>query len=376
LTISPIVVQVLFLVFLGYIFLWLLTILGVPNPLFNPFSREAAEPRPVTPAPSALGQDEKQNIEVFNRISPSVVAITSAKSVRFNLFVPMNEIPQGAGSGFVWDNNGHIVTNFHVIKDANSVYVTLHDKSEWKAAVVGADPDNDIAVLRIGAPKSVLPPVIIGSSNDLQVGQQVLAIGNPFGLDSTLTTGIISALGRSIRSDSGRTIYDVIQTDAAINPGNSGGPLLDSFGRLIGINTAIVSPSGAYSGIGFAVPVDTVNKTVPVLISKGKLVRPYIGVILMTERQERQVGLDVEGAVLLDVLPRSPADRCGLVGLFDNEDKKVMDIIHEANDIVIKNSDDLIRYLENFSPGDEIKLTVEREEQIRTVDLTLGVRPD
>jgi S1-C subfamily serine protease len=233
---------------------------------------KGAQPRAVA-ARGDLAEDEKGTISLFKTISPSVAYITTT-AVRRELFSlrPL-EVPQGAGSGFVWDENGYIVTNFHVIADAQGARVTLADRSTWPAQLVGVEPDKDVAVLKIDAPKHLLPPIPIGTSNDLQVGQKVFAIGNPFGFDQTLTTGVISGLGREIESMTRRPIQGVIQTDAAINPGNSGGPLLDSAGRLIGVNTAIYSPSGVYAGIGFAIPVDTVNEVVPQLIQQGRKAR-------------------------------------------------------------------------------------------------------
>lgn len=214
-----------------------------------------------------LFEDEKRTIDLFKRSSPSAVHITtvgrpSSRNPR--------QIPHGTGSGFIWDREGRVVTNYHVIRGAASAQVTLSDGSDWQARLVGGFPDKDLAVLVIDAPRDRLRPIPIGTSHDLQVWQKVFAIGNPFGLDRTLTTGIISALGREIESVTDQTIRDVIQTDAAINPGNSGGPLLDSAGRLIGVNTAIQSPSGASAGIGFAIPVDEVNRVVPQLIQQGK----------------------------------------------------------------------------------------------------------
>jgi S1-C subfamily serine protease len=227
----------------------------------------------------------------------------------------VQQIPQGAGSGFVWDTEGHVVTNFHVVQQAQALSVTLADQSEWEGRVVGAAPDKDIAVLRIKAPAAQLTPLPRGTSADLLVGQRVLAVGNPFGLDQSLTTGLVSAVGRELKSPSGRRIRDVIQTDAAINPGNSGGPLLDSRGRLIGVNTAIYSPSGASAGIGFAVPVDTVSRLVPQLISGGRVVQAGIGVSLIPERYTAQLG--VTGVAIAGpsqrsspmARPRRPASR-------------------------------------------------------------------
>jgi S1-C subfamily serine protease len=235
-----------------------------------------AAPPPHKPTPEVhpivargdLAQDEQATITLFKQASPSVVYITTLARRAVGFFDVM-EVPQGTGSGFIWDEKGHVVTNFHVLQGASSARVTLHDQTEWPAELVGVAPDQDLAVLRIRAPAQKLSPILVGTSRNLQVGQRVLAIGNPFGLDFTLTTGIISALGRSISALTGRKIPNVIQTDAAINPGNSGGPLLDSAGRLIGVNTQIASPSGASAGISFAVPVDTVNRVIPELIQHG-----------------------------------------------------------------------------------------------------------
>ncbi len=270
--------------------LWLII-----NPVDRFFNNVNVEPRAIT-ARGDLAADEQNTIDIFRNNSPSVVYVTSIALRRGFFSLNAVEIPQGTGSGFVWDNKGRVVTNFHVISDANRVQVTMADGSTWKAVLVGAAPDKDIAVLQIDAPSHKLRPITIGTSNDLQVGQKVFAIGNPFGLDQTITSGIISALNREINAVTGRTIKGVIQTDAAINPGNSGGPLLDSAGRLIGVNTAIYSPSGAYAGIGFAVAVDEVNSVVPQLIQHGRLVRPGIGVSLVDERIAERLG--VEGLLI------------------------------------------------------------------------------
>ena len=225
-----------------------------------------------------LAADEQAHIDLFRRSSPSVVHITTVATQRDLFSMNVMQVPRGTGTGFVWDDSGHIVTNFHVIQGGSGAKVTLADQTTFDAKLVGAFPDRDLAVLRIEAPKAKLPPLAIGSSRDLIVGQRVYAIGNPFGLDQTLTIGIVSALNREIESFNGRSIRGVVQTDAAINPGNSGGPLLDSAGRLIGVNTQIASPSGASAGIGFAIPVDEVNRIVPRLIRDGRFVRPAIGV--------------------------------------------------------------------------------------------------
>ena len=225
-----------------------------------------------------LAADEQTNIEVFRTASPSVVHITTLQNQSNFFSLDVTQIPRGTGSGFIWDERGHVVTNFHVIQGGDAARVTLSDQSNYKAALVGAYPDRDLAVLRIDAPTEKLRALAVGESKNLIVGQKVYAIGNPFGLDQTLTTGIVSALNREIESVTRRAIPGVIQTDAAINPGNSGGPLLDSAGRLIGVNTAIFSPSGASAGIGFAIPVDEVNRVIPRLIRDGRVVRPTLGV--------------------------------------------------------------------------------------------------
>ena len=227
--------------------------------------RAASEPRTVTPRGN-LASDEQSTIEIFRKASPTVVHITTLTRRRDRLSLNVTEIPEGTGTGFLYDDAGHVVTNYHVIRSAQAAKVSLADNSSWTAKLVGYEPNKDLAVLKIDAPADRLRKIDIGSSSDLQVGQKVFAIGCPFGLDQTLTTGVISGLGREIESVGGLPIEGVIQTDAAINPGNSGGPLLDSSGRLIGVNTMIVSPSGVYSGVGFAVPVDIVNMVVPELI--------------------------------------------------------------------------------------------------------------
>ncbi|MEW6236791.1 MAG: trypsin-like peptidase domain-containing protein [Candidatus Omnitrophota bacterium] len=364
---------VLVLVVLAF-FVTLLNLLTIPNPLMRPFMRPSATPLPVVPAPGELGVDERATIEVFKRVSPSVAYITNTAIRRDRFFFNTFEIPQGSGSGFVWDDKGHIVTNFHVVQNADSIIVSLQDQTAFPASLVGVDPDYDLAVVRIQALSNQLTPVMIGASKDLQVGQKVLAIGNPFGLDSTLTTGVISALGRTIKSLGDKTIHDVIQTDAAINPGNSGGPLIDSFGRVIGVNTAIVSPSGSSAGIGFAVPIDAVNRVVPHLISTGKVPKPMIGVVLLRDSLARKWKL--EGAVVQSVSPNSPAADAGLTGVQESEtgDIYIGDVIIGLNGEKIQTSDDLLRLLESKSPGEEIELNLKRSGEERTVKLKLGLQ--
>lgn len=354
----------------------LLNMMGIPNPFYNPFSRPMASPKPVTPSPGELGADEKATIEAFKRMSPSVVFIINS-ALKRGFDFRAHEVPQGSGTGFVWDHDGHIVTNCHVVYDASNISVTLYDQTVWDGVIVGADEDYDLAVVRIGAPKDRLQPVIIGESNLLQVGQKVLAIGNPFGLDTTLTVGVISALGRNIESMSGRSIFNVIQSDAAINPGNSGGPLLDSFGRVIGVNTAIVSPSGTNAGIGFSVPIDTVNRVVPQLIRKGKIAKPFLGVYLVDESLFKRAGYrNLEGAIIGSIDQQSPAASAGLQGAQLDERGTVIlgDIIVSANGQAVKKNDDLLKVLDGLSPGDAITLRVRRGQEERDVKMQLGAR--
>ena len=284
----------------------------------------------------------------------------------------IQQIPQGSGSGFVWDTRGHIVTNSHVIRGANAVQVTLADQTTWDAVFVGEAPEKDLAVLRIDAPAARLVALPLGISKNLLVGQKVLAIGNPFGLDQTLTTGVISALGREIESLARIPIRDVIQTDAAINPGNSGGPLLDSSGRLIGVNTAIYSPSGAYAGIGFAIPVDTVRWVVPELISKGRIERPTLGVELASEQIARRLGL--AGALVMGVVPGSGADRAGMRGTMRDRRGSVLlgDVIVAIDGRAVRSPDDLVLILEGMKPGETVQVEFLRGEARRSVPVRLG----
>jgi S1-C subfamily serine protease len=332
--------------------------------------RDGAAPRAVT-ARGDLAGDEKSMIDLFKTISPSVVYITSLTVQQGPFRFRALEVPQGAGSGFIWDSNGYIVTNFHVIAEAQGASVTLADQSTWQAKLVGVEPDKDIAVLKIDAPKNLLPPIPIGTSADLQVGQKVFAIGNPFGFDQTLTTGVISGLGREIVSATRRPIQGVIQTDAAINPGNSGGPLLDSAGRVIGINTAIVSPSGAYAGIGFAVPVDVVNRIVPRIISGQQIEKPGLAIVSAEDSIVRRLGL--QGVLILGVTPSSEADKAGLRPTrYDARGRIVFgDLIIGAEGKPIRNLNDLYRILDNHNVGDALKLTIVRDQREVEVPVTL-----
>ncbi len=329
-----------------------------------------AVPRAITPRGDLAG-DEKTNIEVFQNASPSVVYITSVALQRDRFSMNLLEIPQGTGSGFIWDASGHVITNFHVIQNAGGAKVTLADHSTWGARLVGVAPDQDLAVLSINAPRNRLKPLPIGRSTGLQVGQNVFAIGNPFGLDQTLTTGIISALGREINAVSGRTIPDVIQTDAAINPGNSGGPLLDSAGRLIGVNTAIYSPSGSSAGIGFAVPVDTVNRVVPQLIRHGRVVRPGLGGRFANDATAQRMGID--GVLTVDVAEGSAAHAAGLVGMRRNRQGQLIlgDIIVGIEADAVGSLDDLMRVLGQYRVGDTVQVLIVRDGRRQILPVTL-----
>ena len=330
----------------------------------------SARPRAVAPR-TDLSPDERATIEIFDSVSQSVVFITTSTLAHDFWSMNVFEVPQGSGSGFVWDPDGHIVTNYHVIAGASSITVVTADRAEHRAQVVGKDPDHDLAVLQVKASAPALSPVRVGSSADLRVGQKVLAIGNPFGLDHTLTTGVVSALGRSIDSMSNRTIEDVIQTDAAINPGNSGGPLLDSAGRLIGINTQIVSPSGASAGIGFAVPVDTVNRVVPQLIAYGKLIRPGLGIRSVSESLSRRWG--IKGVAIYDVKEGGTAARAGLRGVREMESGEVIlgDIIVGIDGQPVESLEDLLDILDKHKVGDEVTLEYLREEVKKKITVTL-----
>ncbi|MDF0645121.1 MAG: trypsin-like peptidase domain-containing protein [Nitrospira sp.] len=341
------------------------------KPLGSAYDGVEGKPRPVMPGPTELSPDERATMAVFERATKSVVFISNtAIQQDFWSFNTM-EVPQGSGSGFVWNKQGHIVTNFHVIYGAHSIKVTLADRSEYKAVLIGADPDHDLAVLQIQFTEGSLEPLAVGTSNDLRVGQKVLAIGNPFGLDHTLTTGVVSALGRTIKSMSNRTIEGVVQTDAAINPGNSGGPLLDSSGRLIGVNTQIISPSGAYAGIGFAVPVDTVNRIVPELIKHGKLIRPGLGVSLVPDAVAKRWG--VKGLIVGKVSRGGAAEKAGLQGARETSPGRVElgDIITSVDGKTVSTVDDLMDVMETRKVGDRVIVEILRGNRKQQVAVSL-----
>jgi S1-C subfamily serine protease len=334
--------------------------------------------RPAAGAPAAppevagdLTADERRTVEIFRRASASVVHIANI-AVRQDLFsLDVLQIRQGTGSGFVWDTNGHVVTNFHVIEGGDSFKVRLADQSEYAAKVVGYAANKDLAVLRVAAPAAKLTPLPLGASQRLLVGQTVLAVGNPFGLDHSLTVGVVSALGRELRSPGGRKIYDVIQTDAAINPGNSGGPLLDSSGRLVGVNSAIYSPSGASAGIGFAIPVDVVKRLVPQLIARRRPIVPGIGIVALPDPMAERNQLD--GVVVQEVVPGSPAARAGLAGLQRARGGGFLlgDLIVAVNGKRVQSLDDMTHIFEQLGVGATVELTVVRRGERRTVKVPL-----
>ena len=318
-----------------------------------------------------LAPAEKATIGLFRQAAPSVLHIT-AISVQRDLFtLNLYQIPEGTGSGFIWDSGGNVITNFHVIQNADVAQVTLADQTTWKARRVGVAPDKDIAVLRIDAPTNRLRPIPIGTSKDLQVGQSVFAIGNPFGLDQSLTTGVISALGREIESVTRRPIQGVIQTDAAINPGNSGGPLLDSAGRLIGVNTAIYSPSGVSAGIGFAIPVDTVNRIVAELIRYGKVTRPGIGVQIAEEQIADRLG--VKGILVVDVVAGSAAAKAGIRPTRREDSGRVRlgDVITAIDGKKVESPNELFILLESYKVGDVVNISLLRDGKNLQTKVTL-----
>lgn len=344
-------------------------------PALAPAAKAPAPPRAVTPR-GPLSGEELNNIAVFKAASPSVVNITALGLERDFLSLNVQQVPQGTGTGFVWDALGHVVTNFHVIRDASGARVTLADQTSYKAELVGVFADRDLAVLRILAPAAKLRALPIGSSRDLIVGQKVYAIGNPFGLDQTLTTGIVSALNREIESVTRRTIRGAIQTDAAINPGNSGGPLLDSAGRLIGVNTAIFSPSGASAGIGFAIPVDEVNRIVPRLIRDGRMVRPSLGVTGAAADVNRALGLP-KGVAIVRIQRGGPAAKAGFKA-FARGDAGIVpgDVITAVDDQPVETVDDMLNALERLEPGDTCRVAVWRSGATRQVTVMLAESED
>ncbi|GAA5184214.1 trypsin-like peptidase domain-containing protein [Niveibacterium umoris] len=328
-----------------------------------PWAANPASPRAVTPR-GELQADEKATIALFERSRDAVVFITTRERVRDFWSRNVFSVPKGSGSGFLWDEGGFIVTNYHVIEGASEATVRLADGTDYRSTLIGASPEHDIAVLRIKLGDKRIAPIPLGTSRDLRVGQKVFAIGNPFGLDWTLTSGIVSALDRSLGEDDGRAIHHLIQTDAAINPGNSGGPLLDSAGRLIGMNTAIYSPSGASAGIGFAVPADTVNRVVPELIRSGRYERPNLGLEL-DERVNARLArmLDVRGVVIVRVERGSSAEAAGLRGLTVTSNGSVIagDIITAVDGKSVDSVDKLLALLDDKRGAGQVQLSVLRQ---------------
>jgi S1-C subfamily serine protease len=349
-----------------------------PQPLFDP----NAAPREVA-ARGNLAEDEQATIALFRAVNQSVVHITTSAVVQNFRMNPV-EVPQGSGSGFIWDSKGYIVTNYHVIRSARriggKIKVVLSSSVTYPADVVGVNPGVDIAVLKINAPARDLKPIPVGKSNDLQVGQKVFAIGSPFSLDQSLTTGIISGLGREIQSAGGETLKDVIQTNAAINPGNSGGPLLDSAGRLIGVTTAILSHTGEFSGIGFAIPVDTVNATVPQLIRSGTTEPPAIGLSLLRDDQTRILRergyVKDEGVLVAGVTPGGPANAAGIQPTQPTDDGYVLgDLITAIDGKPVHDVKSVARIVGQKKVGDVLTLTIVRDGKTLTVPVTLRPQP-
>lgn len=344
--------------------------------LASHLSRADAAPRPVHPR-GELTADEKINIGIFETSKASVVYISTSQRVVDYWTRNVMTVPRGTGSGFIWDDAGHVVTNLHVIAGAAEANVRLADGRDYAAALVGASAAHEIAVLRIRIPVNPPAPIPVGTSHDLLVGQKAFAIGNPFGLDWTLTTGIVSALDRSMTGENGVVIQHLIQTDAAINPGNSGGPLLDSAGRLIGINTAIFSPSGASAGVGFAVPVDAVNRVVPQLIANGRYAPPLLGIETdeaLSRAIARQLG--VTGAAVVRVPVGSPAAQAGLRGIRTGPSDSIVpgDVIVAIDGKEVESVARLLARLDDYRPGDSVKLTVWREG--KTVELAAVLQSD
>ncbi|MDJ0974579.1 MAG: trypsin-like peptidase domain-containing protein [Planctomycetota bacterium] len=360
---------VLFAMLLGVLLVVVFRPTGrAPGPLHD----MEATPRPVT-ARGELAGTERSTIELFETVAPSVVYIQVVQEGRTrSLSLDPADIVQGTGSGFIWNREGYVVTNHHVVAGGEKWKVILADQTEWDARLVGAYRDEDLAVLKIEAPAERLPPIQIGTSDDLRVGQSVFAIGNPFGLDHTLTTGVISGLDRQLRTDGDVVIDGVIQTDAAINPGNSGGPLLDSAGRLIGVNTAIVNPQRSAGGIGFAVPVDVVNRRVPRLIrGEDDSTRPGLGVTLAPERIAAQ--WEIEGVLIWEILRGSTAARAGLrpTRRSWNGGYLLGDVIVGVDGTAIKGREDLFEALGARNVGEAITLRVQRGESALDVQVRL-----
>jgi S1-C subfamily serine protease len=348
-----------------------LTIGALIAPYWQPAEGPAADAPVVSPVPAPRGDLydlERATIDIFEKYSPSVVSVINRALLRDYFSLAIYENTQGSGSGFVWDEKGHIISNYHVVHKASAVQVIMKDGTVHDADIVGLDPDHDIAVLRIDAPAEKLTPLPIGTSGDLKVGQRVLAIGNPFGFNSSLSVGVVSSLDREMRSPTGLTIRDIIQTDAAINQGNSGGPLLDSAGRVIGINTFIVSPTGGSIGLGFSIPIDTITRIVPQLIQHGKAQRVGLGVILERDRYAQYYG--VQGALIYEVVRGSAAEQAGLRG---RRPYQWGDVIVEIDGIPVRRSSDLRNILDSRVDGDEVEVKFVRNNKKLETKLKLQI---
>lgn len=319
-------------------------------------------------------EDEKNTVATFSTNVQSVVHVSSLKKVQRSFF-DLNpiEVPAGTGTGFVWDEAGHIVTNFHVVQNSKNAVVSFHnDKTEYKAEVIGIEPAKDVAVLKLLTKPANLRAIPLGNSDQLIVGQKAMAIGNPFGLDHTITSGIISALGRKIEGIGGVSINGVIQTDASINPGNSGGPLLNSSGQVIGINTMIISPSGSSAGIGFAVPINEAKRAVPQLIQFGKMIRPILGIQPLPERYQERFGID-EGLAIMEVIKNSPAGKAKLQGMRNDQFGRTYlgDIIVEMDGKKVKNYDDYFQIMDKKQFDEKLKLKVLRQGEMVELEIKL-----
>jgi S1-C subfamily serine protease len=339
---------------------------SVAQPYITRLLLTDTQPRLVT-ARGDLSDAEQSIINLFARVSPSVVQVVGRQGGR-DMFDEENTGTQ-SGTGFVWDGAGNIVTNNHVVNGTNDVKVKLASGGALAADIVGTAPNYDLAVVRLRNAPADLKPVAVGSSVDLKVGQFAFAIGNPFGLDQSLTFGVISALHRRLPTNSGHQITNVIQTDTAINPGNSGGPLLDSSGRVVGVNTAIISPSGSNAGIGFAIPMDVVNRVVPVLIRDGRVPTPGIGIVAVSEQDATRLG--VEGIPILRIIPNTPAARAGLHGV-DMRTGTLGDVIVSANGKQMQRLSDLTNELDEIGVGHEVKLGILRNNRSDTVTVTVA----
>jgi S1-C subfamily serine protease len=341
----------------------------------------AGEPTPLASAPivplssGARIEDERNTIDVFRTVAPSTVFVTQTRVVIDYQAGVAQEVPVGSGSGFIWDEAGHVVTNYHVIEDARTVTVTFHDQQVFDARVIGTEPRKDIAVLKVDAPKALLKPVRIPKNPKFDVGQKTIAIGNPFGLDHTLTTGVISALGRQVQGIGGVTIRDMIQTDAAINPGNSGGPLLDSSGQLVGMNTLIFSQSGSSAGIGFAVPVSTISRVVPQIVKYGKPEHLGLGIeIDPLQRLEQRLG--ITGVIVMSVPQDSAAARAGLRGLRRTARGMALgDVIFQIDNAKVDGYDDFYNEVDARHAGDKVEVKVMRGKQVVSLKLEVMLLP-